>query len=172
MKLSQIAAMAKNRVIGSSGELPWHIPKDLKYFKSKTKGHIIIMGRKTFESLGTGHPLPNRLNVVVTRSKNFDAPEGVHVFNTIENAIKFCSETVTNNPDWPEEVFICGGSEIYLQTLDICDRLYITELEKEFGGDTFFPEFQKSEFDLISEDKETEPFPYSFNVYERKSKNT
>ncbi|MCB0394744.1 MAG: dihydrofolate reductase, partial [Bdellovibrionales bacterium] len=106
--LSHIAAVGKNRAIGTSGDLPWHIPEDLKYFKSKTKGHIILMGRKTFESLGVHKPLPNRLNVVVTRDNKYTA-EGAFVFTDLELAIQFCESKTS---EWPEEIFICGGGEI------------------------------------------------------------
>ena len=110
MILSQIAAMAKNRVIGNKGQLPWNLPDDLKFFKAKTKGRIIVMGRKTFESLPK--PLPHRLNVVVTRQEDYQTPEGVPCFGSIDEALSFCK---TQTDKWGKEVFIIGGGEIYKQ---------------------------------------------------------
>ncbi len=163
MILSQIAAMAKNRVIGRGNDLPWHIPEDLKYFKRTTKGHMIVMGRKTFESVGVGKPLPNRLNIVVTRDKSFQA-EGIEVFHSIDEAILFCESKIG---EWPEEVFICGGSEIYRQTLDRVDKLYITEIDREYEGDTFFPEFESTKMKVVSEDLHEGDPSFRFLVYER-----
>jgi dihydrofolate reductase len=165
MILTAIAAMAKNRVIGANGDLPWRIPEDFKFFKDKTTGHIMIMGRKTFESLGG--PLPNRLHVVITRQKDFD-PDGAHVFSTIGDALEFCSEQ-TDSGAWPEEVFIIGGGDIYRQMLDSTDRIYLTEIQKEFEGDTKFPEFSADDFEEVARTHRTQPVPFDFVTYERRS---
>ena len=159
MILSHIAALSKNKVIGSKGNLPWHLPKDLKYFKEKTLGHIIIMGRKTFESFPK--PLKNRLHVVVTTQKNYKVPEGVKVFNGIHPALKFCK---TQTKYWDNEVFIIGGGEIYKQTLNKADRLYLTLIHREFEGDTRYPDYER---DFIMKQKKDcfDEIPYSFCLF-------
>lgn len=161
MTLSAIAAMAANRVIGKDGDLPWRIPEDLKFFREKTMGHIMIMGRKTFDSLGK--PLPGRLHVVLTRQKDY-APEGAHVFHTVEEALDFCRKQ-TNQ--WGDEVFVVGGGDIFREFLPMTDRIYLTEIHKEFEGDAFFPEFDKSLFREVSRSSRREPIPFDFVTYER-----
>jgi dihydrofolate reductase len=163
MILSAIAAMASNRVIGTAGDLPWKIPEDFKFFKDKTMGHIMIMGRKTYDSFG-GKPLPGRLHVVITRQKNY-FPEGVSVFNSIEDALAFCR---TQTAKWGEEIFIIGGGEIYSAMLPLTDRIYLTEIHREFPGDTRFPEFDKSVFRETERTPRTLPVPFDFVTYERK----
>ena len=172
MILSQIAAMSKNRAIGKDNHLPWNIPEDLRYFQDKTKGHCVIMGRKTFYAIGN-KPLKQRLNVIVTKQKdlNFSYPD-VKVVSSIEEAIVFCKEQIEKNL-WPEEVFICGGSQIYEQTLDIVHRIYLTFIQETYEGDTFFPLFDKEAFELISatpsyNSSDINP-PLTFLVYERKN---
>lgn len=162
MILSHIAAIAKNNVIGSQGDLPWDLPEDMKYFREKTKGHIIVMGRKTFESFPK--PLKNRLHIVITRQEDYQVPEGVHVFKTIDEAIQFAESQIGQ---WPEEVFIIGGGEIYRQTLAQSDRLYLTLLEKDFDGDAKYPEFN-DQFILADQDQRLEPFPFSFCLFTKK----
>lgn len=161
MILSAIVAMSSNRVIGKDGGLPWRIPEDLKFFKDKTTGHIMIMGRKTFESLGK--PLPNRLHVVITRQKDYVA-HGAHVFHTVEEAVAFCR---TQTDKWGDEVFIVGGGEIYKEMMDVTDRIYLTEIHSEFNGDARFPEFDKNVFKEIERKPRTEPVRFDFVVYER-----
>ena len=163
MILSAIAAMARNHVIGKNGDLPWRIPEDFKFFKDKTTGHIMMMGRKTFESLGGA--LPKRLHVVITRQKDYE-PEGAHVFATIGDALDFCQQQ-TDSGAWPEEVFVIGGGEIYQQMLDLTDRIYLTEIQEDFEGDAKFPEFSDEEFEEISRVHRTHPVPFDFVVYER-----
>ena len=172
MILSQIAAMSKNRVIGKDNHLPWNIPEDLRYFQNKTKGHCIIMGRKTFYALGD-KPLEERFNVIVTRQEDlkFSYPN-FQVVGSIKEAISLCQEQVQNKL-WPEEVFICGGSQIYQQTQDMVHRIYLTLIQEDYEGDTFFPLFDKDAFQLISarpsyESSDVSP-PLTFLVYERKS---
>lgn len=160
--LSHIVAMSLNRVIGAGNNLPWHIPEDLKYFKDKTKGRIIIMGRKTYESIG--RPLPNRLNVVVTRQKDYLAPEAV-VLPDISDAIAYAKTQVEK---WHPEIFIVGGGEIFSKTLDQVDRIYLTLIEKEFTGDAFYPVFDENDFELIEKSDRFDPIPFSFLVYDRK----
>lgn len=161
MILSAIAAMASNRVIGKNGDLPWRIPEDFKFFKEKTMGHIMLMGRKTFDSLGK--PLPGRLHVVLTRQKDY-APEGAHVFHDIQSALDFCR---SQTEKWGNEVFVIGGGDIFRELLPMIDRIYLTEIHKEFEGDAFFPEFDRNEFREISRTPRTEPLPFDFVTYER-----
>lgn len=129
-RLSIIVAMAKNRVIGANNTLPWHLPADLKHFKSLTMGHHIIMGRKTYESIGK--PLPGRTSVVVTRNTGYSLP-GVIVVNSLPAAIKACGND--------DEIFVIGGAELYRQAIDLADRIYLTEIEADIAGDAHFTEF-------------------------------
>jgi dihydrofolate reductase len=132
--ISIIGAMSQNRVIGDRGALPWSLPTDMKWFRNTTRGHPVIMGRKTFETLTS--PLPNRANIIVTRDTLYSA-NGCTVFDTIQKAIDFAKTQDEN------EIFIIGGGEIYSQSLEIADRLYITVIEKDFEGDAFFPKYEK-----------------------------
>lgn len=161
MKLSSIAAMAANRVIGKNGQLPWNIPEDFQFFKDKTMGHIMIMGRVTFESLGGA--LPGRLHLVVTRKTDYQ-PEGAVVFSTIEQAVQYAK---TQLDQWPDEVFIIGGGEIYTAMLPITNKIYLTEIHQDFEGDTKFPEFSKLEFKETERMTKTGPVPFDFVTYER-----
>ncbi len=167
--VASIAAMAKNRVIGVKNGLPWHIPEDLKFFRQKTLNKIIIMGRKTFESVGS-KPMPKRLNVVVTRQKDFKA-EGVHVFNSCEEALNFARleiEKSGQSPSpWGNEIMVCGGEEIYRQMMPYTDRIYLTVIEKDFDGDAKFPEFSDTQCKLTEKLDRTDPIPFSFRIYER-----
>ena len=129
-RLMMIVAMAKNRMIGKDNQMPWHLPDDLKYFKAQTLNKPVIMGRKTFESLGS-RPLPNRPNLVVSRNAQYK-PEGVQVFDSVESAISAVSDA--------DEVVIMGGAQIYAQWIDKVDRLLITEVDAAPEGDAFFPE--------------------------------
>ncbi|HOS49475.1 MAG TPA: dihydrofolate reductase [Bacteroidia bacterium] len=160
MILSLIAAMAKHNVIGNNNSLIWHLPADLKHFKSITSGHTVIMGRKTYESIGKA--LPNRRNIVITRSEDFTA-EGCEIFYSLQDAVDACLNE--------EEVFIIGGAEIYNQSLHAADKLYITRIYQEFEGDAHFPDFSLSEWRLISYYRhhadEKNMFEYSFSEYER-----
>lgn len=167
MIVSLIAAMSENRVIGSQNQLPWHVPEDLKYFKAKTKGHICIMGRKTFESVGS-RPLPGRLNIVISRSgvieKNGAAVAGVEVFKTLPDAL---SHAATMFPIWGEEIFICGGGEIYRAAMAVADRLYITKIHKHVEGEITFPEWSSADFkEVWAEAHQGDP-TFTFLLYER-----
>jgi dihydrofolate reductase len=142
-----IAAMSLNRVIGSHNKIPWHLPEDFKWFKQTTTGHVIVMGRKTYESIGK--PLPNRTTVVVSRSQA-EIP-GVEIIPDLSQL----------DPQGPlfhgREVFICGGAEIYRQILPRCSELYLTLVKRVVEGDTFFPEFE-DQFSLVSEVMDREEF--------------
>jgi dihydrofolate reductase len=161
MKLSLIVAMAENRTIGLNKEMPWHLSADLKKFKKITMGHPIIMGRKTFESIGK--PLPGRKNIIISRNSNY-LQEGCEVFNSLDSALESCSKE--------EEIFVIGGATLYESILEKSDRLYITEIKKSFAGDTWFPEFdqnQWSEYQREDIDNDVSvDFSYSFVTYDRK----
>jgi dihydrofolate reductase len=164
MIVSQIAAMSKNRVIGSNLKLPWHIPEDLKFFKDTTKGHIIIHGRKTYEALGF-KPLPNRLNIVLTRNPDtIPFHKDIVVFSNLRDALDYAK---TKTPEWGEEVFIGGGEEIYRQAMPFTDRIYLTVIDKEFEGDARFPEFDPNTFKEVHRDNREGPIPFSFITYEK-----
>ncbi|MGB8338297.1 MAG: dihydrofolate reductase [Burkholderiales bacterium] len=128
MRKSLIVAMANNRVIGADNTLPWHLPADLKHFRALTMGHPIIMGRKTYESIGK--PLPGRRNIVVTSNKDFSAP-GCIVVPSLHAAMHACANT--------EEIFIIGGSTLFQQALPMVERIYLTQVDGEVKGDIFFP---------------------------------
>lgn len=165
MILSAIAAMSRNRVIGINNKLPWHLPEDLKYFKEKTKGKIMIMGRKTFDSIGQ-RPLPGRLHIVITRNSDYKSNhELVKIVSSLEQAIAL-AKTLVGNP-YPDEVMIVGGSEIYKQSLPLLNRLYLTVIEKDYSGDAYFPEFESFGYKLTSQENHTGDLPYSFCLYER-----
>ncbi|MCK9467097.1 MAG: dihydrofolate reductase [Candidatus Absconditabacterales bacterium] len=144
--------MSKNRTIGKDNKLPWHYPEDLQYFKKTTSGFPIIMGLNTHYSIG--RPLPNRRNIVLS-TQNIQI-EGVEIFRSIPELL----ETIKNE----REVFIIGGASIYKQFLPLADKIYLTEIKKEYNGDTFFPEFEK-EFTEIFREKHDE---LDFVVYDRK----
>lgn len=141
MKKIIIAAVAKNRVIGNNGKMPWHIPEDLQHFKQLTTGHTILMGRNTFEAIG--RPLPHRRNVVLSSQKI----SGVETFVSLESAFDTLSAE--------EKVFIIGGGNVFAQTLSLADELYLTLIDKDFKGDTFFPEYERllaQNFYLVDEE--------------------
>tara|TARA_B100001250_G_scaffold393390_1_gene396132 strand:- start:1386 stop:1889 length:504 start_codon:yes stop_codon:yes gene_type:complete len=166
VKLALIVAVAQNRVIGRDNKLPWYLPNDLKYFKQTTLGKPVIMGRKTYESIGK--PLPGRTNIVITRQAGYQ-PEGVKVVGTVEDAIKVAESVCLI--DGQDEAMVMGGAEIYGLTLPHCERLYLTEVHADVEGDAWFPEYEKSEWkEVTREDFKAEgpnPFDYSFVVYER-----
>ncbi len=137
--LSLLVAMSKNRVIGKNNQLPWHLPEDLKHFKALTMGHPIIMGRKTYESIGK--VLPGRINIIVTRQKNYVIPSAI-VVDSIQSA--FAAGFEENSAK--NEAFVIGGEEIFHQALAFSQRIYLTEIQKTFDGDTFFPELNSQEW--------------------------
>ncbi|TLS37549.1 dihydrofolate reductase [Pseudalkalibacillus caeni] len=159
--ISFLVAMDKNRVIGKDNDLPWRLPADLAYFKRLTMGHPIVMGRKTHESIGRA--LPGRENFVVTRSRDFVAP-GCTILHSVDEIKKM--ESVRD-----DEIFIIGGAGLFDETLRFADRLYITEIEEVFEGDTYFPPVDFSNWKTISKEKgikdEKNPYDYYFAVYEK-----
>ncbi|MFT4650384.1 MAG: dihydrofolate reductase [Polaribacter sp.] len=162
-QLSLIWAMDENRLIGSNNALPWYLPADLAFFKRTTMGKPIIMGRKTFESIG--RPLPGRQNIIVTRDSAFSAV-GCDVANSIEEAMSLVS-------DEEQEAMLIGGASLYLQTLTQADALYLTQIHHTFSGDTWFPEMDMTEWvEDFREDYEADeknPHSYSFMKYVRKN---
>jgi dihydrofolate reductase len=160
MVLSIIVAVAQNRAIGKENQLLWHISEDLRYFKQITSGHTVIMGRKTFESIGK--PLPNRTNIVISRT--LTPANNLSVAKNLNAAIAQCQNET--------EVFIIGGGSIYREALPLAHRLYLTEVHADYEGDTFFPEIDRTQWKEISRQDfphgATFPHPFSFVVYERK----
>jgi dihydrofolate reductase len=156
-RVSLVAALAKNRVIGAGNALPWRLPEDLWHFKTLTMGHAIIMGRKTFESIG--RPLPGRTNIVVTRSPAFAAP-GCTIVNSPAAALAACRGS--------DEVFVIGGAELYRALLDRTDWMHLTEIDRNFEGDAWFPEFDRQQWQEISRQPVTgAALPCAFVVYKR-----
>ena len=158
--LSIIVAMASNRAIGINNTLPWRIPADLQHFKKLTMGHHMIMGRKTYESIGK--PLPGRTTVVVSRDRNLKI-EGCSVAHSLPEAIASCA----SDP----QIFVVGGADIYAQAMDMADTLLITEIQQEIAGDAWFPEFDRSEWLEVSRERHSqempEPLEYHFVTYRR-----
>jgi dihydrofolate reductase len=158
VKISLIAAMAANRVIGRQGVIPWKIPGEQKIFQKITLGHAVIMGRKTFESLV--QPLPGRTNIIVTRQTDYRV-SGCIVVHDLTNAIQCC-------PQGEDEAFVCGGGQLYHEALPLADRIYLTVIPREIPGDTYFPDIPSAEF-RIKESRTIEGIePYSFHIYERR----
>jgi dihydrofolate reductase len=163
--VSQIAAMAKNRVIGTENSLPWDIPEDMKFFRAKTKGHVLVVGRKTFESFGGA--LPNRIHFIVTRNKDYQPKhKDCFVCTSVEEAITKAKEVAQSRGD--DELFVIGGGEIYKQALPLSDRIYLTEIDMDADGDTIFPEFG-NEFELVHDDPREGPPAFRFRTYQKNS---
>lgn len=160
--LSAILAMSDNRVIGKNNQLPWHLPADLKHFKTITTGHSILMGRKTYESIG--RPLPNRNNIIITRNATLHIP-GCTVVTTLDDALQQAKRESN------KEIFIIGGAEVYQQLLPHTERIYLTLVHGTFSGDTFFPELDHHEWKEIERiDHHADAnnaYPYSFIRLER-----
>jgi dihydrofolate reductase len=157
MKIALIVAMSANGVIGDKGKVPWHIREDLQRFKRLTMGHPIIMGRKTYESIGK--PLPGRTNIVLTRSPNFTAPPEVLTFTDLGAALDHCRG---QNHDY---AFIIGGSNIYQLALPLADKLFVAEVHRHVNGDTRFPDYDRSEWTETAREDGPE---YSFVEYLRR----
>lgn len=157
--VSMIVAMDRNRIIGRDNKLPWRLPADLAYFKKTTMGHPVIMGRKTFESIGK--PLPGRANIIVTRDKSY-AAEGCQVVHSPEDALNAASA---------QSPFIIGGSDMYSLFFPLADRLYVTLIDGQFTGDTYFPAIEPREWRLTSSEPgtvdEKNEYPHTFLIYER-----
>ena len=154
--------MAANRVIGVENRLPWHLPEDLQHFKTLTMGHHIVMGRKTYDSIGK--PLPGRTTVIVTRNVDYAVP-GCMAANSIDAALIIASDD--------DEVFFVGGAELYKQAIPMADRMYITEIKRDFPGDAHFPTFDPAHWNEVSREKHvtqgSESYEYHFVVYDRKA---
>lgn len=158
--VSIIVAIAQNGTIGDKNALLWHIKEDMRFFRTTTSGHAVIMGRKTFESLGS-RPLPKRTNIVITRAER--TFEGALTAHSLEEAIKLAGED--------EEIFIIGGAQIYREALAVADRMYITHVEHDYAGDTTFPEIDFSQWRLSNEERhergEEYEYPFAFRTYDR-----
>jgi dihydrofolate reductase len=160
-RISILVAMAQNRTIGINNTLPWRCPEDLKRFKALTMGHHMVMGRKTFDSIGK--PLPGRTTVVVTRNRDLKI-EGCVIAHSLQEAIAACKQD--------EEIFIVGGAELYAQALPLAHTLYITEIRQEVAGDAHFPQFDRTHWQEISREQRSQetpqPLEFDFVTYRRK----
>jgi dihydrofolate reductase len=160
MPITLIAALANNRCIGKDGAVPWRLPEDMKRFKDLTMGHVVVMGRKTWESLPEKfRPLPGRKNVVLTRQSDYALPKDVERFGTLQDALAAHAD---------HNIFIIGGAEIYAQALPLADRLELTLVHHEVEGDAFFPDYQNGVWKEVARADHSE---YSFVTYERSQKN-
>ncbi len=162
--MNLIAAVDKNRGIGKEGRMLYHLPEDLRYFKEKTIHKVVVMGRKTLESLPGKQPLPDRVNIVLTRDRSFSCPGAV--------VARSGEELVEALKPFPSgDIFIIGGGELYRKFLDRCDKAYITRIEEQRGADTFFPDLDAAgdwELSSCSEEKEYQGIKYRFCLYTRK----
>ncbi len=149
-----IAAMTKSRVIGKNNKLPWHIPEDLQNFKRITSGNTIIMGRKTYESIG--RPLPNRNNIVISR--DMPPTQGLEVCRSVQEALEKAK-------NYGKDIYIVGGSSIYEQTIPIADKMYLSYIKKDYDGDAFFPEFNEADWEIEKREQHEE---FELVVYKRK----
>lgn len=160
-RISLVVAIGRNRAIGRDNQLLWHLPNDLKFFKKTTIGHCVIMGRKTFESIGRA--LPNRRNIVITRQENY-TPEGAEAVPSIEAALLRCENEA--------EIFIIGGAEIYRQTLPIADCIYLTQVENAPDADAYFPDWSEAQWETTYSESfpadEKHAYAYTFQRLERK----
>ena len=160
MALSLIVALANNRVIGINNTLPWHLPEDLKRFRALTTGHHIIMGRKTYDSLG--RLLPNRTTVIVTRNPNFQV-QGALIAHSLEQALALCQDD--------DEAFLIGGAELYQAGLNLAQKMYLTAIDLEVAGDAYFPEWDTRQWQQTASEAHTsaEGLPYSYLTYQRQA---
>ncbi len=160
-KISIVVAISTNHAIGKNNQLLWHLPADLKHFKEITTGHPIIMGRKTYDSIG--RPLPNRRNIVITRNKDLQIA-GVEMVSSVEEAISLCKQE--------NEVFIIGGAEIYKHALPLTNRIYLTTVHQHYEADAFFPELDENEWLTIAQEAheadEKNSVAYTFSTLEHK----
>ena len=155
--IALIVAYARNRAIGLNGKMPWNIPGELKRFRSLTTGNAVIMGRRTFESIGC-KPLPGRTNIVISANPAFTA-EGCLTARSLQEAIEMAGE---------KDIYISGGAVVYAQALALCQKLYITEIDAEFDADTFFPEFDESAYEKEIDSFHDGAIPYTYVTYTRK----
>lgn len=167
MQLALIVAQARNRVIGRNNKLPWHLPEDLQYFRAVTMGKVIVMGRKTFESIG--RPLPGRTNLVLTRDHGYRR-EGIEVAHSLDEALaKAEAISLINGSD---EVMVIGGDELFAEALPRAERLYLTQVHQDVCGDAYFPELDWSQWHEVAREdhsaQEPNPYDYSFIVLDRR----
>jgi dihydrofolate reductase len=162
MSIALIAAISQNRVLGKNNQLVWHLPKDMRFFKTKTMGYPVVMGRKTFESFGSA--LPGRTNIIITRNPGYRAEEAITV-TSLEAAL---AEAARYNSD---TIFIAGGAEIYRQALPVADTMYLTHILAEVEGDAFFPEFSETEWQMVAKESvpadEKHAYPFDFVTWKR-----
>ena len=155
--ISLIVAYAKNHVIGNKGSIPWRIKCEQKRFKELTTGNVVIMGRRSYEEIG--HPLPNRLNIIVSNTKKFE-DENLMTARSLEEAIKLAGD---------KDIYISGGARLYEEALPIVEKMYVTEIDKEIEGDTYFPDFDSDKFDKeIVEVHDDGEIPFTYVTYTRK----
>ena len=175
MIISIIAAMGKNNELGKDNQLLWQLPADMKHFREITTGHTVIMGRKTYESIG--RPLPNRRNIVITRETDYQK-DGIEVVHSLPGALKIASleqgkkfEENDEDPPAGGEVFIIGGGQIYIEAIANADKLYITHVDATLPADTYFPQISCEEWEKISSEShkadEKNPYPYTFSEYKK-----
>ncbi len=162
MTIALIAAISQNRVLGKDNELVWHLPKDMRWFKTKTMGYPVVMGRKTFESFG--NPLPGRTNIVITRNPDY-RPEGTIVVSSLDAALAEAARYHTDT------IFVAGGAEIYRQALPLADTMYLTHVHTEVEGDAFFPEFSEVQWQPVATESvpadEKHAYPFDFVTWKR-----
>ena len=163
MNISIIVAITENNIIGRDNGMPWHLPADLKYFRERTTGHHIVMGRKTFESIGGGRPLPNRVSIIITKQKDYKA-NGCLIAHSLEEAIEIAKGQ--------DELFIIEGKQIYDQSLALANKMYITRIHTHIDGDTSFPQYDENQWEMTSyTEREADgknAYPLSFLVFEKK----
>lgn len=156
-----VVAVGKNNEIGKGNQLLWHLPKDLKHFKEITNGYPVVMGRKTYDSIGK--PLPNRTNIIVTRKTDW-FEEGILIVNTLKEALKHAKKI-------NEKVFVIGGGDIYKQCMEVADRIELTLVDGEFDADVFFPEINEKEWEIVEEEciekDEKNDYDFCFQTFER-----
>nr|AIA16106.1 Dihydrofolate reductase [uncultured bacterium] len=150
-------AIAKNGIIGGDNDLPWYLPEDLKHFKKITTGHTVLMGRKTYDSIvkRLGKPLPDRVNVVITRQEDYTAMPGVLVFHSVEQALDALKH---------DDVYVIGGAQIFAAALPLAEKMYVTHVHKEYKGDVYFPKVDWEQWNKTEEEPHEE---YTFATYER-----
>jgi len=159
--ISMIAAVARNGVIGKDNRLPWNLPADLAYFKKVTMGHAVVMGRRTFESIG--RPLPGRCNIILTGDRNYH-PENCIIMHSVEEVLEYGKD---------RDIFIIGGAKVYKSFMNHAGMLYITLIDRDFEGDAYFPEIDKSQWTVVSQTKwgkdESSGYRYRYIVYRKNS---
>ena len=157
-----IAAYDKNKVIGNKGRIPWSIKGEQRRFRELTTGNVVLMGRRTYEEIG--RPLPNRFNIVISTTRNFD-DENCRTVKSLSEAVEYAgSYELTAGKD----IFVAGGSRLYRESVELADTLYITEIDAEFEGDAYFPEFDESLFEKTLEERVEGTVPYTYVTYRRK----